>query len=131
MLKSFYDAKVGVTSHAFQILSHKRNAHSAYGRTTPFLETVDSARYFRHLSYLSEKDHQVLEVLGWYDGGKDQVRTQEGKWVAVPPIGIYSAVYKDEHAARAIFNVGELNEKGKDADLRVRILGGHRFVARA
>lgn len=95
-----------------------------------FHETVDSVRYARHVDYMLEKEHQVLGVLGWYDEKSGMVTTEDGRRIPLPPIGIYSAVFKDSHWARAIFNLGVLNEAGLEVELRVRILGVARFIAR-
>ena len=112
------------------LLLLRRNPISGVTTLPTFDETVDSMRYASHLIYMLKKDHQVLQVMGLYDDEKKLVRTLDGKWVPLPPIGIYSAVYKEETNARAIFNLAKLNEVGAGSDLKVRILGGHRFVAR-
>jgi len=95
-----------------------------------FESTRDSARYGRHLDYLVQKEHKVLEILGFYNRETRKVKTQHGDVIELPPIGVYSAVFKESTVARAIFNLAELNEMGLGSNLKVSICGGATYIAR-
>jgi len=95
-----------------------------------FKESPDSSRYAAHLVYLQEPSHKVLQIYGFWDEKEGKVRAEDGRFLPLPPMGRYSAVYKGESEARAIFNFKYLNGICVTKGLKTRIAGGARFVAR-